>query len=71
MRVHVLQELIEILRQSGYPSYESTGVNAPARVAQRLEDRYASKYGTAAAVQNIDAALKSQREPTETREKTL
>ena len=48
MRVHVLQELIEILRRSGYPGYESTGVNSPARVAQRLEERYTRKYGSAA-----------------------
>ena len=43
MRVNVLQELIEILRKSGYPGYEQDGVNAPGRVAQRLEERYTQK----------------------------
>ena len=47
MRVKVLQELIEILRRSGYPGYEQHGVNAPGRVAQRLDERYTQKYGTA------------------------
>ena len=47
MRVNVLQELIEILRKIGYPGYEQDGVNSPGRVAQRLEERYTQKYGTA------------------------
>ena len=48
MRANVLQELIEILRRSGYPGYEQHGVNAPAKVAQRLDERYTQKYGSAA-----------------------
>ena len=48
MRANVLQELIEILRRSGYPGYEEHGVNSPARVAQRLDERYTQKYGSAA-----------------------
>ena len=47
MRVHVIQQLIEILRCSGYPGYEKHGVNAPEKVASRLHERYTSKYGSA------------------------
>ena len=43
LRAQVIQDLIEILRHSGYPGYESHGINSSARVAQRLEDRY-GKY---------------------------
>ena len=56
MRVKVLQDLIEILRHSGYPGYEQDGVNSPALVAQRLDERYTQKYGHASftpqAIQN-------------------
>ena len=45
MRVRVIQELIEILRCSGYPGYEKHGVNGPDKVASRLDERYTSKYG--------------------------
>ena len=48
MRVAVVQELITILRRSGYPGYEQHGVNAPDRVAQRLKERYTDVYGRAA-----------------------
>ena len=47
MRVSVLQELIEILRHSGYRGYEKDGVNAPDKVARRLDERYTQKYGHA------------------------
>ena len=47
MRVHVVQQLIEILRASGYPGYEAEGVNSRARVAQRLSERYHKVYGDA------------------------
>ena len=47
MRVPVIQELIGILRGSGYPGYEKHGVNAPEKVASRLQERYASKHGSA------------------------
>merc|ERR1712107_282856 len=43
LRVHVMQDLIEILRQSGYPGYDCNGINLSSRVAQRLEERY-GKY---------------------------
>ena len=43
MRVKVLQELIEILRRSGYPGYEKDRVNSPSQVARRLDERYAQK----------------------------
>ena len=56
LRVKVMQELIEILRRSGYHGYENDGVSSPARVAQRLDERYTQKYGYASftpqAVQN-------------------
>ena len=48
MRVGVVQELIEILRGTGYPGYEKNGVNAPDKVASRLNSRYTEKYGNAA-----------------------
>ena len=40
MRVHVAQQLIEMLRASGYPGYEADCVNSRTLVAQRLNDRY-------------------------------
>ena len=45
MRVRVVQQLIDILRASGYPGYDPKGVNSPDRVAQRLSERYRSVYG--------------------------
>ena len=47
LRVHVIQELIAILRRSGYPGYEVHGVNAPDKVAERLKERYLDVYGHA------------------------
>ena len=47
LRVHVIQELIAILRRSGYPGYEVDGVNAPDKVAERLKERYLDVYGHA------------------------
>ena len=47
MRVRVIQDLIDILRCTGYPGYDKHGVNAPDKVATRLHERYTSKYGTA------------------------
>ena len=48
LRVGVMQELIRLMRGSGYPGYEEDGVNSPQCVEQRLEDRYRKKYGHAA-----------------------
>ena len=45
MRVGVVQELITIMRSSGYHGYEQNGINAPDRVAQRLKERYAMALG--------------------------
>ena len=47
LRVHVIQELIYILRRTGYPGYELNGVNAPDKVAERLKARYLDVYGRA------------------------
>ena len=47
LRVSVIQRLIDILRGSGYPGYETDGINSAARVAQRLDDRYRKVYGEA------------------------
>ena len=44
LRVNVIQELIFILRRSGYPGYEVNGVNAPDKVAQRLKERHLDVY---------------------------
>ena len=48
MRVAVVQELIEVVRRSGYPGYEKDGINSPDRVAHRLSERYRNVYGDAA-----------------------
>ena len=65
LRVRVVQELIEILRSSGYPGYESSGVNSPDRVASRLNSRYTEKYGHAAftpvAVRNAVNVISKQK----------
>ena len=45
MRVNVIQELINILRRSGYPAYKVHGVNAPDQVTDRLKKRYLNVYG--------------------------
>ena len=45
MRVRVVQQLIDILRASGYPGYDPKGVNSADKVAQRLSERYRSVYG--------------------------
>ena len=47
MRVHVIQQLIEVLRANGYPGYEADGVSSRTLVAQRLNDRYQKVYGDA------------------------
>ena len=47
MRVSILQSLIDILRAGGYPGYDNRGVNSPAQVAQRLNERYVQTYGHA------------------------
>ena len=47
MRPHVVLQLIKILRSSGYPGYEDTGVNAQSEVEQRMKDQYVDKYGSA------------------------
>ena len=48
LRVRVVQDLIDILRSSGYPGYDRNGVNSPDKVASRLSSRYTEKYGQAA-----------------------
>ena len=45
MRPDVVTELIEILRRSGYPGYEETGINSTAAVGQRMQELCISKYG--------------------------
>jgi hypothetical protein len=55
MRVHVVQQLIDILRASGYPGYEAAGVNSRDRVALRLSERDQKVYGDATF---ISAAVK-------------
>ena len=45
MRVAVVQELIAILRRSGYPGYEMHGINAPDKVAERMKERDTNIYG--------------------------
>ena len=64
MRVKVLQELIEILRASGYPGYEKIGINSPSQVAQRLDERYTQRYGHASftpkAIQDVVRLLEKQ-----------
>ena len=46
MRLRILQNLIDILRASGYPGYDNRGVNSPARVARSI-DGYEQTYGHA------------------------
>ena len=48
MRVRVVQKLIDILRDSGYPGYDPKGINSPDKVAQRLSERYRLIYGESA-----------------------
>ena len=48
MRVAIVQELINILRGTGYPGYELHGINAPEKVAQRIKEQYTNVYGHAA-----------------------
>ena len=47
MRVPVVQRLIHILRCSGYPGYETDGINSEDNVAKRIQEVYTSKYGMA------------------------
>ena len=44
LRIPVMQRLIDIMRDSGYPGYDSNGLNSLERVAARFEERYAKKY---------------------------
>ncbi|CAK0802944.1 unnamed protein product, partial [Prorocentrum cordatum] len=44
LRIPVMQKLIEIMRDSGYPSYGNNGLNSFDRVATRLHERYSQKY---------------------------
>ena len=44
MRVEVVAQLINILRESGYPGYEADGANSRKNVEQRMDERYRSKY---------------------------
>ena len=54
LRLHVLEKLCSIMRQSGYPGYGAGDVNSAARVAERLKerctDRYCALYGRTAFV---------------------
>ena len=45
LRIPVMQRLIEIMRDSGYPGYDKNGVNSWERVAARFEERYSKRYG--------------------------
>ena len=57
LRLHVLEKLCDIMRQSGYPGYGAGEVNSAELVAQRLKDRYTDRYyaihGRAAFVPDI------------------
>ena len=44
LRIPVMQRLIEMMRDSGYPGYDNNGLNSKDRVAARLRERYAEKY---------------------------
>ena len=44
LRIPVMQRLIEIMRDSGYPGYDNNGLNSWERVAARFEERYSQKY---------------------------
>ena len=45
--MRVVQRLIDILRASGYPGYESDGINAADKVARRMHEQYTQVYGEA------------------------
>ena len=47
MRVAVVEKLIGILRDSGYPGYEEQGLNSESNVSQRMKERYRDRYGEA------------------------
>ena len=44
LRILVMQKLMEIMRDSGYPGYDYNGLNSFDRVAARLQERYSQKY---------------------------
>ena len=44
LRIPVMQRLMEIMRDSGYPGYGNNGLNSFDRVAARLHERYSQKY---------------------------
>ena len=44
LRIPVMQKLMEIMRDSGYPGYGNDGLNSFDRVAARLHERYSLKY---------------------------
>ena len=66
MRVEVIQNLIQILKLSGYPGYEDTGVNETSKVASRLQERYTSKYGHAVFTPNAVLEAINQKEACKT-----
>ena len=45
--VAVVDNLIKIMRASGYPGYSEGGINSSAQVAQRLKEHYTDIYGVA------------------------
>ena len=47
MRVHVIDNLIKIMRASGYPGYSERGINSSAQAARRLKQQYTDVYGFA------------------------
>ena len=44
LRIDVLEELISIMRDTGYPGYDMGGVNSESMVSARLRERYRQKY---------------------------
>ena len=44
LRVHVLEELLQVMRNTGYPGYGPGDVNSEELVAQRLQARYKDPY---------------------------
>ena len=46
MRTRVVLRLIDMLRRSGYPGYETDGLNSVDAVNRRMHERYDSKYQT-------------------------
>jgi len=46
LRLHVLEELLEVMRNTGYPGYGPGDVNSAELVAQRLQARYKDPYAS-------------------------